>query len=247
MYGFVYITTNNLNGMKYIGQRKYDPDEKWKTYLGSGVYLRRAIEKYGKENFTKEIIEECESKELLNEREKYWIQFYNAINSEKFYNLASGGDGGNTICGYSEEQLAEYKKFKQELHKKTALKGEMAPMSKLSEKEVKEIIRLLLKNTYTCDIANMYMVGTSTIDDIYFHRTWAELTKGIVFPSRENNIPRKRGQKRVIQYDLNLNYIAEYESAHEAERQTGIGFRMICRVCKGDRPYTHGYIFKYVD
>ena len=89
-----------------------------------------------------------------------------------------------------------------------------------------------------------YDVKTSTIDDIYFHRTWSELTKNIVFPSRKNNKSRYIG-KKVIQYDLNLKYINEYESAREAEKITGIGYKMISKVCNGQRPYTHGYIFKF--
>ena len=68
MYGFVYITTNHVNGKQYIGQRKYDKQGKWKEYLGSGVVLSKAIKKYGLENFSKEIIENCETKEELNER-----------------------------------------------------------------------------------------------------------------------------------------------------------------------------------
>ena len=63
MYGFIYITTNLINGMKYVGQKQYDKYGRWKSYLGSGIYLKRAINKYGEENFTREIIEECETKE----------------------------------------------------------------------------------------------------------------------------------------------------------------------------------------
>ena len=62
MYGFVYITTNHINGKQYIGQKKYDKSGKWKKYLGSGIVLKRDIEKYGESNFSKEIIEECETK-----------------------------------------------------------------------------------------------------------------------------------------------------------------------------------------
>lgn len=244
MYGFIYITTNNINGMKYIGQRKYDKKEKWKSYLGSGIYLNRAIKKYGRENFSREIIEECETKEILDNQEKHWIQFYNAVNSKNFYNIANGGNGGNTIAGYSDEQLEKYKEYKKELHKTTALKGDNAPRSKLTEKDVKEIIQLLLNNVYASDIAKKYNVKNSTIDDIYFHRSWSDLTENIIFPSRKYN--RARCGKKVIQYDLEMNYIGEYESAREAERQTGIGYKMISRVCKGERPYTHGYIFQFV-
>lgn len=53
--------------------------------------------------------------------------------------------------------------------------------------------------------------------------------------------------KKVSQYDLDGNYIATYKSAREAEKQTGIGYKMISRVCNGRRPYTHGYIFKFTE
>ena len=99
MYGFIYITTNHINGMKYIGQKKYDKKGNWKKYLGSGIHLKRAIDKYGIDNFSREIIEECNSKKLLDEKEKYWISYYNAVDSNKFYNLAAGGDGGRTCYG----------------------------------------------------------------------------------------------------------------------------------------------------
>lgn len=113
-YGFIYITTNNINGKKYIGQKKYDKAKKWINYLGSGIVLNKSIKKYGRNNFTREIIEECETRELLNQKEKYWIEYYNATTSNDFYNIALGGDGGYTIEGYSDEQ-------KNKLHEKLSL------------------------------------------------------------------------------------------------------------------------------
>lgn len=104
----IYITTNLINGKKYIGK-----DEKNDSnYLGSGKYLTRSINKHGKDNFRKEIIEYCKTSEELKEREKYWIEFYNACESIQFYNISSGGDGGNVIKGYSKEKKNEiYKKI----------------------------------------------------------------------------------------------------------------------------------------
>lgn len=92
MYGYIYETTNLINGKKYIGQHKGEYDLE---YYGSGILLRRALEKYGKENFSIRIIEKCDSKEQLNDREKYWIQYYNASESDEFYNIAYGGEGGS--------------------------------------------------------------------------------------------------------------------------------------------------------
>ena len=90
MYMIIYKTTNMLNGKFYIGK-----DVKNKpSYLGSGVILNQAIKKYGKKNFTKEILETCTTFEELSEKEIYWIKKLNAI--ELGYNLTEGGTGGDT-------------------------------------------------------------------------------------------------------------------------------------------------------
>lgn len=76
------MTTNLINGKKYIGK---DTKNK-KSYLGSGAYLKKAITKYGRENFKKEILEVCSSHEELEQREEYWLNYYDAGNNKMFYN-----------------------------------------------------------------------------------------------------------------------------------------------------------------
>jgi len=86
----VYMTTNLLNGKKYIGSdSKNNPN-----YLGSGIGIRRAIKKYGKDNFKKEILEQCKDQKHLREREIYWVRKFNADKSKEFYNISHGGQGG---------------------------------------------------------------------------------------------------------------------------------------------------------
>lgn len=92
-YGFIYVTTNLINGKKYIGQHKRsqdinNPDDSW--YLGSGFILWKAIEKYGIENFSRTIICECNSSEELNEKEDYFIRKYNAVEDPNYYNMSQG-------------------------------------------------------------------------------------------------------------------------------------------------------------
>jgi group I intron endonuclease len=89
---YIYKTTNIITGKIYIG--KCGRKRSSKNYLGSGKYLKRAIKKYGKENFKKEIIEDnIEDYEILNYREIFYISLYDAMNSEIGYNLTKGGDG----------------------------------------------------------------------------------------------------------------------------------------------------------
>lgn len=105
-YGFIYITTNLVNNKKYIGMHKGSIED---NYLGSGKILTRAIEKCGRENFKREILSYANSKEELEKLEKYFIEKYNAVNDENFYNIHIGGSGGNTIAGYTEEEKQQYR------------------------------------------------------------------------------------------------------------------------------------------
>lgn len=93
----IYKYTNNLNGLVYIGQaknlqrRKYAHSSAYKNPSASEYnnQLHTAMRKYGIENFTFEVVEQCKIEEL-NEREKYWIAFYNSY--KKGYNGTEGGD-----------------------------------------------------------------------------------------------------------------------------------------------------------
>ncbi len=101
----IYKTTNLINGKIYVGKDEGDRP----NYLGSGYILKRAIEKYGKESFQKEVLEVCLFREILEEREKYWIKELNAIDPKIGYNVAEGGTGGNTYFGKTEEEMNEIK------------------------------------------------------------------------------------------------------------------------------------------
>ena len=99
MYGYVYITTNLVNNKKYIGQHKYSKSGIDKNYFGSGKYIQRAIQKYGINNFSCEILEYCSTKEELVLKEKYYIAKFNAVQSEDFYNIDDGsGNSHEYVC-----------------------------------------------------------------------------------------------------------------------------------------------------
>lgn len=104
---YIYMTINNINNNKYIGKHYGEIND---NYLGSGKLLRRAINKYGEENFTRIILDYSNSEEENCEKEKYYISLYNATERKDFYNIHEGGNGGNTTKGYASEQKEEYSK-----------------------------------------------------------------------------------------------------------------------------------------
>lgn len=101
----IYKITNRLNGKIYVGQSIDDNPE----YLGSGKLIKRSVEKYGVSNFKREVLEYCEKRELLNEREIYWIAKLNARDLSIGYNIASGGEGGDTFTNNpNKEHFLDY-------------------------------------------------------------------------------------------------------------------------------------------
>lgn len=52
-------------------------------------------------------------------------------------------------------------------------------------------------------------------------------------------------KKKIIQLDLNNNILAEFESARKASEILGISYKLISRVCTGEREHTYGYKFKF--
>ena len=249
MYGFVYITTNHVNGKQYIGQRKYDKQGKWKEYLGSGIILSRAIEKYGLENFSKEIIEECKTKKILNEREIYWINYYNAVESDNFYNIASGGDGGNTIAGYTDDQR------KLLSTKLSNMRKGIVNIGKNNGNSRRVICINTMKVFDTINEASIYYnVDKDAIQqccsDANKRKTAGEINgERMIWEYYDENknyefVPFKRDYKYKQILCLDNNII--YNSVHEASKNTGCSIVGIRHCCTGYLKTTKGMHFSYV-
>lgn len=183
--GLIYKYTNKINGKAYIGQTTQSLEKRHKRHLADSqvddLYFHRALKKYGIENFTLEILEDNIEKEYLDEREKYWIKYWNTFYlNKKGYNMTEGGQWGN------------------------------APR-KLSDLAIQEIQNLLIKGDYSLkDIAQEYNVSLSCISDINTGRTWKknEYVYPLHPKSIKNTILSLEELDRTIQLLLNtkLNY-----------------------------------------
>mgnify|MGYP001466607481 CR=1 FL=1 len=100
----IYKATNKVTGKCYIGKTIQDFEIYKNKHLrlalsnddierGHERPFYKAIRKYGTENFDWCVLEECKTKELLNERERYYISLYQSY--ENGYNATKGGDGGD--------------------------------------------------------------------------------------------------------------------------------------------------------
>lgn len=94
--GYVYITVNTISNKYYIGQHTAKEGKKDNYYLGSGYILQKAIKKYGRSVFKNYVIEWADTQVKLDELEQKWISKFNAVNSEQFYNIRTGGRNGFT-------------------------------------------------------------------------------------------------------------------------------------------------------
>lgn len=155
---FIYKITNKVNGKVYIGQTQKTIQERFanhikKAKIHTNRYLYDAMNYYGYENFTVEKIEEC-PKEKLDEREIYWISFYNSNNKNFGYNMTKGGGGGDTWTNNPHKKETSEKISKANLNSKRT--PEQKARMSAAQKGVYYIP--IDKNELLIDIKNMMSV-----------------------------------------------------------------------------------------
>lgn len=97
MVAGIYLIKNKINGHMYVGgsvniEKRFGEHKRGSN--SNTQAIDRAILKYGNENFTYQIITELPADwEIIEEHERYWINFYNTFKNPKHYNLTKGGEG----------------------------------------------------------------------------------------------------------------------------------------------------------
>ena len=193
----VYKITNLINNKIYIGITNQGAGVRFQKHLsdalhGSPFPIHNALRKYGRQNFSLEIIEFCKNSEELKEREKYWISFYNANDRSIGYNMTEGGDGtfGRTLSEETKEKIRQ-----------------KAIGRKASEETKKKM---------------------------------SELRKGYKITDNVRNVFNKcnaNRSKKVLQFDLDGNFLNEYASISEAAKASKTDRNVIARWLKMDDDY----------
>lgn len=244
----IYKITNSLNGKSYIGQ-SVDIKTRWSSHKSRSLAttehhdnmpIHSAMAKYGIDNFTFEVLEECLPSEL-DEKEKYWIARLNTISPEG-YNLLPGGQGFSRSDkdkqGYCSCCGAPITKYSASGLCLSCVQRKVERPTK--EELYQELVKS--KGSFTT-LSKKYGVSDNAI------RKWCDKYNLPRHSSDYKEKQTKTYKRKVAQIDLiSGKIIATYNSMKEAATALGkTRASHITEVCQGKLQQAYGYGWKYLD
>lgn len=223
----IYKITNKVNNKKYIG-KSIHIEQRWKEHLkGKGSKdLYKDILYYGKENFIFEILEVCKE-DLLNQKEEYWIKYYDSFHQG--YNKNQGGDNVEHATCKTQKQIfcydlegnfvASYKSLS-EAEKETKIPN--SNISKAARGEGRKR-------------AGNYLWSYNKVNSM------PKYTRGNGSSKRDFSYL----QKKVYQFDKNNVLLNSFSSIKEASDKTNTNYNSIGMVCNGKRKIAGGFIWSF--
>lgn len=260
--GIIYKITNLCNLKIYIG--KFNGHVNFNNYWGSGILIKRAIKKFGLQNFKKEILEEIINGNL-NDREKYWIKFFNSTDIRIGYNLTAGGDGGDVFTNKPEHLKNITRKKISIAHKgikqssewiknrttKTTGAGNGMFGKKLSQSTLQKISKKLKGRIFTGTHRNN--MRTSKLGkNNPVHKILENPEKYRLFKSRVSDATRGSKNPRAIavdKLDLEGNFIESYGCIKDAALLTLYKYntRIAVKLSKAvdEQKEAFGFLWRY--
>ena len=213
----IYKIENLINHKIYIGQ-SIEIERRWQKHLNAtdDFIIHKALKKYGKENFSFTILEECDTSQL-DEKETYWITYYNSL-VPNGYNMISGGSNGAGLAkGKSVLQYSLDGIFIQEYQ---------------SASQASAATNICHSDICRCCREEIIRAGQFQ---------WKY--KG----SKKTIKPLKaRLDFTVLQINpITDEVINEFQSLSEATKKTNIAKATICNVCNGKGKTAGGFKWKY--
>lgn len=233
----IYKFTNKINNKSYIGQsvniekRKKEHIQNINNYkIDSTLY--QALRKYGIMNFSFEVLEECDKQEL-NEKEKYWIQYYDSYNNG--YNMTPGGDFNPSNVPEIVQKRTEKLLYNKEINAKLSHKGSENGNAKLTEADVTEIRKAFAQGKQISEVYPLYQekISYSGFQYCWLGKTWKEVMPE-VFEQRkaENNGGSKTSRNEI--YQLRLDYMNGLTNK-ELQKKYNKTYETVRRIIKMDR------------
>lgn len=253
-------------GWSYIGQTCQEPEKRWGSngngYTGSHtqngqlVVFAKAIEEYGWENFSHEILEEdIKTFEEASLREQYWINFYHTYVNDPDcagYNMTRGG-GGSFGYKHSEETKALIKQRVKQAFPEGRF-GENHPMygKHHSEETLRKLSEYGRKNPVN------YWKGKARSEETKEKLRQANLGKKLTAEQKEIFAQKCRNTRlcngtdvvnciKIDQFSLEGNFIKTWSKLVDAAKALHIPPGNITKVCQGIRKSAGGFKWQYVD
>ena len=213
----IYKIENLINGKVYIGQ-SIEIEKRWQKHLNAkdNFLIHKALRKYGKENFSFTILEECSLFDL-DAKEKFWINQYQSL-VPLGYNMVQGGSNG---AGLSKGiPVLQY-----DLNGNFLKEYDSANQASIATKIDHWSICACCRGEYA------------------YSGKYQWRYKGSDLPIKQLNV---RTDFTVLQLDIKTNEIlAEFSSPTAATKITGVASSTICNVCNGKGKTAGGYKWKY--
>ena len=229
----IYLITNNINKKQYVGQTVQKLTARFTKHKSATTYLGNSIRKYGEENFSIEAIDMANSKEELDEKEKYWIAKLNT-RAPNGMNLTDGGEG---VLG-REVSLEERK------HLSKMWSGSKSPRAK-------KVVNLNTGKIYHSIIDASKDVGISkqgigqsclkesvTAAKCY----WAYHTEGMDIGEE---LKKRNPYLGVMIIELNTRKV--YKDIYEASAETGTSPYKIKKICNKEAVQDRGNVWRFFD
>ena len=255
----------------YIGITSQNVEKRWQNGRGyiNNEHFYRAILKYGWENFKHIIISDNLSEQEAKEMEIELIAKFKTNNYEYGYNISAGGDGCSG-CHYHHSEEARMKiseaNKRRKLSEETKQKISKSHKGKILSEDTKRKISKSNKCRIISDETRKKLSESSKgkilsdetrkkLSEINKGKKLSEETKQKMSKSRKGRIfssdtiqkIREANNIHILQFDLDMNLIKEWNGATEASRETGINQSNITATCRYKRNKAGGYIWRYSD
>jgi len=236
--GFIYKITNLINNKTYIGQTTRPFKDRIKDYKRGicNSYLLSAFNKYGFANFEFKIIDRASTINELNNKEIYWINYYDSTNKNIGYNIELGGNNSiptnDTLIKMSKSHIG-IKQTHNWINKRIAKSGS-DDAKKYGKQKTEEEKRLLSKNS------PKFWLGKQRDNQTKERIRKTKLEKG--FSDKQKEIICKK----VIAFNpINNDIINKFDSTIEAAKFYSLSQSTISRRCSGKYSNSGNIFFKY--
>ena len=234
----VYVHINKINKKKYVGITSTDVTIRWKKGYGYSdrLPIGRAFRKYGWNSFYHIILFTDLTETTAKQIEKHLIMIWRTQDRRYGYNITSGGDG---VVGWHPSKETRKKQSKSATNLKRYGNKNPNYGHKWSDEQRRLASQKHKKENLSEETLRKMSLSASKrfgADNPFYGKHHSEETKQILSKLRK---------RTVLMYDIDGNFITEFDSIKKASESTHINKTGISNCCREKTKTSGGYIWKY--